>query len=367
MKAPSRTTVRCATAMAAVLVLMGCGQEATAPDRPSVVRPVKTLVVGTGGGDRLAFPGTVQAAKRAELSFRVSGPLIELPVNEGDRVSAEQLLGRIDPRDFEISVAEATAEAGKTEADYQRYQRLYEKDAVPLSDVELRRAQRDMSAARLEQAQQNLLYTHLVAPFPGRIGRRFIENFEVVQAQQPIVTLHQINRVEIVIDVPESLMANVREGAALKLSAMFDSHRDRPFPLTFKEASAEADPQTQTFQVTLAMPQPGELRVLPGMTAQVVVQFGTEGGDDDFAVPAVSVFAGLDGGSRVWVVDPQALTVNERSVSVGEVTGDKEIWIREGLEPGEMIAVTAVHRLREGMKIRPLESRVGATEGGASR
>ena len=114
------------------------------------------------------------------------------------------------------------------------------------------------------------------------------------------------------------------------------------------------------------MRQPTELRVLPGMTAQVDIQFGNEG-DDDFAIPAGSVFAGADGASRVWVVDPQALTVHERSVSVGEITGDNEIWIREGLEPGETIAVTAVHRLREGMKIRPLERRQATSGNGASR
>jgi RND family efflux transporter MFP subunit len=351
--------------MVATLALWGCGREQTAPDRPPVVRPVKTLVVGAGGGDRLAFPGTVQAAKRAELSFRVSGPLIELPVNEGDTVSAGQVLGRIDPRDFEISVAEARAGADKAEADYQRYQRLYEKDAVPLSDVELRRAQRDMTAARLEQAQENLRYTKLVAPFPGRIGRRLVENFEIVQAQQLIVTLHQIAHVEIVIDVPEALMANVSKGSSLKLSATFDSYRQGSFPLSFKEASAEADPSTQTFQVTLAMPQPSELRVLPGMTAHVTVQFGAAG-DDDFAVPALSVFAGDDGGSRVWVVDPEDMTVHERRVSVGEVTGDNEIWILEGLEPGEMIAVTAVHKLQEGTEIRPLERRAGASPVGGA-
>ena len=102
------------------------------------------------------------------------------------------------------------------------------------------------------------------------------------------------------------------------------------------------------------------------MTAQVTIQFGAAG-DDDFAVSALSVFGGDDGESRVWVVDPQDMTVHERRVSLGEVTGDNEIWILEGLEPGEMIAVAAVHRVREGTKIRPLERRAGASPiGGAT-
>ena len=72
----------------------------------------------------------IAAVTGAELSFRVDGPLIELPINEGDEVVAGQLLARIDPRDYEIALAEAKAAFEKGEADLKRYQRLYEQEAI---------------------------------------------------------------------------------------------------------------------------------------------------------------------------------------------------------------------------------------------
>jgi len=131
--------------------------------------------------------------------------------------------------------------------------------------------------------------------------------------------------------------------------------------LTFKEETAEADIQTQTFQVTFAMPQPDELRVLPGMTAEVsvyIVDGTTEGAPSgEFLVPAEAVFASPSGNPQVWVVDTGDLTVHSRDVRVGPVTGANSIRVLDGLEGGETIAVAAVHQLQEGTKIRLMESR----------
>jgi multidrug efflux system membrane fusion protein len=329
-------------------------------EREPVVRPVKTMVVGSEAQARLSFPGTVQAADRAELSFRVAGPLIELRVDEGDDVRRGQLLARIDPRDFEIALAQARASYEQAEADYARYKNLYERNAVPLAQFEFRRAARDVAAASYDQAQANLRDTSLVAPFDGHVGRKLVENFEDVVARQPILTLQGLNVVEIVIDVPESVMATFRAPNP-RFTARFSSAPGSEFELRLKEAAAEADVQTQTFQVTFSMPQPDELRVLPGMTAEVAVD-ATAGGEapiegEPLIIPAEAVFASPGGQPRVWVVDRSTLTVQPRDVRVGAVTGESSIRVLEGLRPGETIAVAAVHQLQEGSKIRLMESR----------
>ncbi len=340
--------------------LTGCGSgEVT--EREPVVRPVKTMVVGGDQGERLSFPGTVQAADRAELSFRVAGPLVELPANEGDEVRRGQLLARIDPRDFEIALAQARAGYEKGEADYNRYKNLYERNAVPLAELELRRAQRDVSAASFDQAQASLRDTTLLAPFSGRVGRKFVENFEDVIAKERILTLHDVNLVEVVIDAPEYVMATFRDRSDRRFTAGFTSAPGIEFELSFKEAAAEADAQTQTFQVTFQMPQPEELRVLPGMTAEVnayLSALGEEGTPaTEFLVPAEAVFASANGEPQVWVVDTSELTVRQREIRVGEVTGENSIRVLEGLERGETIAVAAVHQLQDGSKIRLMERR----------
>ena len=341
-------------------LISGCGSEEEV-ERAPVVRPVKTMVIGGAQMERLSFPGTVQASGRAELSFRVAGPLIELPVDEGDEVRQGQLLARLDPRDFDIALAEARAAYEKGEADYTRYKNLYERNAVPLAELELRRAARDVAAASYDQAQANLRDTRLLAPFSGRIGRKYVENFEDVLAKEAILTLHDVNTVEVVIDLPEAMAASVRGEVNARMTASFSAARGIEYDLRIKEATAEADPQTQTFQVTFSMPQPEEINVLPGMTAEVSLYQDGAGGEamssGEYLIPAEAVFASPSGEPQVWVVDTNALTVQSRSVEVGPVTGEASIRVVDGLQRGETIAVAAVHQLQDGSQIRLMEGR----------
>jgi len=129
--------------------------------------------------------------------------------------------------------------------------------------------------------------------------------------------------------------------------------------LTLKEATAEADLETQTYQVTLAMPQPDVISILPGMTAQVVLRITASAEEATaegvgFAIPALAVFADEQSRAHVWVVETSDMTVHRRQVEIGEPTGSKEVWVLSGLEAGETIAVTAVQELVEGNEIRYL-------------
>ena len=253
-----------------LLVLAGCQQEV---EQEPVVKPVKTIVLGQSaeGGGRI-FPGIVQATQRARLSFRVSGPLVQLPINQGQRVSRGALLAQIDPRDFETQVKNLEArianlraqrramdsarpedirrlEAGlaatqarllEANATFRRYQRLYENDNVSKAEYDQRRAARDVAEAdvssseealkigrigareedvqameaqiraleaQLQQANDSLRDTSLRAPYDGIVAERYVENFEYVRAQQEIVNLQDISIVEIVAQIPETIVA----------------------------------------------------------------------------------------------------------------------------------------------------------------
>lgn len=338
----------------------GCGEKAE--ERAPVVRPVKSLVVGDVLSGSRSFPGKVEASERVDLSFRVPGRLIELPIERGQEVARGQLLARIDPRDYRIALDEAKASFTKAEADYVRYQNLYEKDAVSISELDFNRAQRDVARARLDDAEADVDYTYLRAPFAGVIGTRYVENFEEVQANQIICSVHDINTLDIIVDVPEHLIANVRnlEEAELDVIARFDAAPGEEFPLRFRDVAAQADPTTRTYELRLTMPQPRSISVLPGMTAEVVAR-GTRAAravteSGVFTVPASAVFPDEEGESQaVWVIDPDDLTLHERRVEIGQVTGAGSVEVLSGLRAGERIAVAGVSRMREGMKVRLME------------
>jgi len=158
-----------------VLLLSACAEEKV---QQEVVRPVKVMVVDDSSeGIVRTFPGTTRAAARAELSFRVPGPLVQLPISEGERVSKGELLAQIDPRDFqtavdnleaslaglqaqrkamnqarpedirrlEASLAAAEARLLEAEATFKRYQRLYENENISKAEFDQRRAARDVA------------------------------------------------------------------------------------------------------------------------------------------------------------------------------------------------------------------------------
>ena len=290
------------------LFLASCGEEKVEEAAP-VSRPVKTIVVGSGSAGVRTFPGTVQAADRVELSFRVGGPLSAFPVKGGQKVKKGELLARIDPRDYQIAVSKAEAEFAKADADYKRYQKLYEKEAVPLSDLELRQAQRDVTKSLLDDAQADLSDTYLRAPFKGEIGNTYFEKGEDVKSKEPVLSLHGTDVIEIVVNMPESDKARFdpKLVANRKVTAKFAFAADREFDLVLTELSAAADPRTQTYEATLSMPQPEGVNLQPGMTAEVKLYplpSQTSQAASGFVVPAVAVFAGDGESQYVWVVDP---------------------------------------------------------------
>jgi RND family efflux transporter MFP subunit len=352
-----RTVIHMLTGLAltAALLFAGCGKKEQAEPEP-VARPLKTIVVGGDAFTDRSYPGEVEASQRVDLSFRVSGPLIELHAERGQYVEKGYLIARIDPRDYQIALEEAKATFTKADADLKRYQSLYEKNAVSLAELEQKRSQRDVTRARMEDAQSNVDYTYLRAPFEGNVSERYVENFQEVSVQQPIVSLENFDMLDIIVDVPEHLMTGTGENLQkMEITATFDSAPDKKYPLTFKAVTAQADPTTRTYQIRFSMEQPEEINVLTGMTANVTASSNLAEMDASvFIIPAAAVFEDDAGSPAVWVVGDD-MTVRKRSIGVGELTGEAGIEVTDGLEAGERVAVVAVHSLTEGTKVRILD------------
>jgi len=331
--------------------LVSCGKEEKEVAR-EVVRPVKMITV-TSGEDvmKRSYPGKVRASRRVDLAFRVSGPLIELSAEEGQEVAQGQLIARILPRDFQTELDKAKARALEAEQQYRRYRDLYIRKQVSKADFDKYKSQRDIAKARQKEARDALGDSYLRAPFSGVIAKRYVENYQEVQAKEPIISLQDISEVEVLVDVPELIIATIRKQGSIKAVAEFAANPGTQYPLSLKEFSTEADPQTQTYRVTLLMQQPEAINVLPGMTANVVGTLQLETADE-FVIPAIAVFADEAGAPHVWIVDRTSMTVHRRKVTTGRLAGEGSIQIIDGLKSGETIAVSGVSHLSEGMKVK---------------
>lgn len=339
-------------------LVTGCSEQQEVA-APPTVRPVKVLKVeASDGATTRQFPGQVRAAQRAELSFEVAGTLQKLPVREGQLLEQGDLVAAIDDRDYASALKSAEAQFRTALANFRRGASLVKDGNISKSDFDQLKSRRDVTSAELAKAEKAMSDTRLNAPFSGRVATRFVENFQDIQAKEPIISLQDIEELEILVDIPESqVIRGPRRGEPPpKTTALFNAFPDKRYELSVKEFSTAADPTTQSFRVVLSMAQPEEFEALPGMTAVVEVQFDAtaEASGSRFVVPAIAVFADESGASQIWVVDPQDNRVMKRAVETGKLVGTDSIRIESGLEAGEIIAVSAVSRLREGMEVRPI-------------
>lgn len=340
-----------------VFLFTGCGKKE--PEKKAeVVRPVKIMTIkDTSELFSHGFPGTVRASRRVVLSFKVPGRLVKLPVEEGQHVKKGDLVAQLDKRDFLNAVKVARARYREAEQQFRRYKELYAKRQVSRADFDRYLALRDVAKGKLQEALNALCDTTLTAPFDGVISKRYVENYYEVRAREPIADLQDISRIEVIVDVPELIMAAVRENSARKVTARFEAIPGKEFPLQLKEYSTEADPATQTYQIVFVMDQPEEANIFPGMTATVTAVYSksTKVKGPDIIVPANAVLDAPKDRPYVWVFDSTAGVVHKRFVKVGILKDSGSIRIVEGLRPREIIVIAGVRSLKEGMKVRPWE------------
>lgn len=351
--------------------LCGC-QEPT--EREETVAIVKAMEVNDPLNIRTRpFPGVIRAENRVNLSFRVSGPLLELPIRVGDVMKKGDTLARIDPRDFEVRVRNATANLEKSkaalkfaESDLDRAERIQEADpgAISVSLVDQKRESRnrlvasvDALNAELEATKDKLRDTVLKAPFDGIIVAKYLENFEFVREREPVVRMLDTTRIEMVIDVPETLTPYLFD--VDEITVVMDAFPKHSLKATIKEIGTEASTTTRTFPVTLIMDHPEGINILAGMTGEAVITKRIKKDEKPLPViiPIASTFSkqAMDN-TFVWVIDPQTKTVSKRQVVLGEASSTG-VQVKEGLEPGEWIVTAGVQFLKEGQQVQLLKSK----------
>ncbi len=340
--------------LSAVLVLLpGCEKKQKKEVKP-VVRPVKTMTVKSSlQPEVITLPGRVRAAKRSELSFKVSGPLFRLPIEEGQVVKKGDLIAQILPRDFQVALDAAKARAVEAENQYNRYKDLYARRQVAKADFDRYKAARDIARAELEDAENAREDSYLRAPYNGVIAKRYVQNFEKVQAKQPIALLQSIEELEILVDVPELTMATLRRNSSAEVDVSFDAIPGMTFPIKIKEYSTQADLATGTYQVVFSLNQPKEATILPGMTAQVSGTLIKHSDDPDIIkIPAIAVLNGADKASYVWQFKPDSKTVHKIKIEVGSIEGSNDIIVKKGLKGDEILVIAGLTKLSEGQHVR---------------
>ncbi|MHC4693567.1 MAG: efflux RND transporter periplasmic adaptor subunit [Planctomycetota bacterium] len=324
---------------------------------PQPVRPLKMIRIGETSLPAVReYPGKVTAKDTVVLAFQVEGQVIEFPILKGEEIKKDDLLAKLDERDYKNRNDAAKAEFEQTKVQLERIQQAVESGAVSKTDLTNAEAAFERAKANLEIATKALNDTVLKAPYDAVISNTFVENFENVKAKQSIVGIQNIQSVEVEVFVPQERVLKAKEQKGkFRFTAIFDPLPDIEFDVEVKEYTTEADPLTQTYTVTFTMPIQDKYNIFPGMTASVR-EYPIEGAFPEsgrLLVPIDAVPVDGQGKYYVWKVQEKdgTLAVHRQDVTVGKAMGD-DIEIIEGLSKGDRIAAQGVHLLQEGQQVR---------------
>ena len=398
LQRPFRIQALLALVLAAMVA--GCSQPTIGAEGGSRERPAKvveTEPVKRESVNRVVnVSGTLAAENEVTVSSQAEGVVSRILADLGDRVGAGQVLveldreklqynldqqkaalarslarygasepGRLPPLDQTPDVKRAAAELNQARRGFDRaselskrqllsQQALDDADAVlrtkqaeydaALQNVRNMAADIDASNAAAKLAERQLRDANIRAPFEGYVQQRMVSLGELVKEQMPVIKIVRIDPLKVTAEIPEGLAPWIQSGQPVDLQV--DAYPDRPFTGKVSRISPAVNQQTRAFPFEALVPNPQGL-LKPGTFVRV--KLTTNHAEDLLTLP----YAALQyryGVNRAFVVTGG--TITGREVKVGDRLGDR-IEILGGVSAGDVVAMTDVDNLTDGMKVTP--------------
>jgi membrane fusion protein (multidrug efflux system) len=360
-------SVLLAAAMAtALLLLAGCGHKAAPP--PPAPPQVKVVTLKAQPVSLTTeLPGRTVAFKVAEIRPQVSGVILKRMFTEGADVRMGQQLYQIDPALYHAAYASAAASAESAQAQAERFKPLAEVNAVSKQDYDNAVAQAAQTRAAADTARINLVYTRLLSPIAGRIGRSAVTEGALVTSDQAqsLATVQQLDPIYVDVTQPSTVLLRLqRELAAGELEQAGDNQAQvhlvledgTGYKLPGRMQFAEVSVDETTGSVTLRALFPNPDRVLlPGMFVREQIIEGRR--NEALLVPQLA-------GTHNQKGEPTALVVAaDNKVELRPIVTDRAIgdmWlVASGLKAGERVVVEGLQFARPGSVVHPEELQAG--------
>jgi len=351
-------------AVLAVALLSGCEHKAPPPAPP----PPKVSVVTVQAQAvpiTTELPGRVTGYRTADVRPQVNGVILKRLFVEGGDVKAGQQLYQIDPAPYQASYDSAVAAAASARALADRYKPLAEANAVSKQDYDNAVASHLQAQAAVETAHINLIYTRVLSPITGRIGRSLITEGALVTANQATVlaTVQQLDPVYVDVTQPSTTLLRLEreatagllkqnEAGKAQVQVRLEDGTEYAHPGTLEFSEVTVDQGTGSVTLRALVPNP-ERVLLPGMFVREVIQEGVREG---------AVLAPQQGVSHDPKGHPSALvvaadnTVESRTLKTDRAIGDQWL-VTSGLKAGDRVIVEGTQFAKPGAKVVPEEYR----------
>lgn len=342
--------------LAAALVLWAIPPNAATPAKADGALQVELDRVRAGDQRQGArFAGVTQAKNRAMLSFAVPARVVQRLVTTGSRVSQGAVLARLDDGEYhnaanlaEAAVAELKTQWEQACRDRRRIQKLTASRVATVSDLEKvttreksLEASLQAATARYKEARRLLRETVLKAPFAGTVTGLYIQPGEWAGPGQPAIELTGDGEIELVVEVPESVVTRLSVDQPVEILLPFTGNRTISGRISTVAKAAIAAGRLFPVEVDLAA-APG-LRA--GLTAQLVVELAAQ---DTLSVPLAAVVN--PGASQPYIFIYDKGRVHRKPVVLGPMIDDR-IVVQGAVAEGDRVVITGQSQLADGDRV----------------
>jgi membrane fusion protein (multidrug efflux system) len=347
------------------MLLAGCGHKDPQPPPAGPPRVTVVTVQAQAVPISTELPGRITAYRVADVRPQVSGIILRRMFLEGSEVKAGQQLYQIDPAPYKASYDSAIAAEASAKALAERYKPLAEANAVSKQDYDNAVASHLQAQAAVETARINLIYTRVLSPISGRIGRTFVTEGALVTANQAtaLATVQQLDPVYVDVTQPSTRLLRLRREAAAGLLKQnergktqvrlrLEDGSDYAHAGTLEVAEVTVDVGTGSVTLRALMPNPERL-LLPGMFVREQIQEGVRQGA--VLVPQQGVSHDTKGDPTALVVGADN-TVELRTLQTDRAAGDQWV-VTSGLNAGDRVIVDGIQLARPGTKVTAEEYR----------
>jgi multidrug efflux system membrane fusion protein len=308
--------------------------------------------------------GVVTPIQTVMVKSRVDGQLMSVNYVEGQTVQARDPLVEIDPRPYQAQLTQAEGQLARDEAllenahvDLQRYQTAYARNAIPKQqlDTQVATVHQFEGTVKLDQGQVDtaklqITYSHITAPFPGRVGLRLVDPGNIVHAtdSNPLAVVTQLQPITVIFSVAEDYLPQIqrqlRAGKTLPVDAFDRAQTKKLATGTLATVDNQIDTTTGTVKLKALFTNEDE-SLFPNQFVNARLLVDTL--HNATLVPNTVIQRNAES-AFVYLLKPDQ-TVAVQTITVG--TTDGHASAVEGIEAGAVVAADNFNRLTDGAKV----------------
>lgn len=326
--------------LAAVGMLTACGGSDKKEDAAKVRNVMTVLPQNRQESTIKNFSGVVKENSTVSVSFRTPGQILRIFVKEGAHVRKGQLLATLDTKDYQLQVDAAQTQYDQLKNEVERLRKLHEANSLSGNDFEKATSGLEQLRIKLQNAKNQLSYTHLTAPVDGTVQKLNFEPSEMVSAGMPVMDIVDTRSMEVEVNIPDDvyrLLSNTTEAYCIAAGERYSLHK--------KSVLAKAD-ANQLFTVRYAID--GQLSA--GVNVDVYIEMGGDMTVSGLSIPAHAIFE--DGGKTyVWVVEENNI-VKRHAITTTSVDSEGMAVVESGISATDRVVKAGVKALHEGDKVK---------------